>query len=308
MYALIHGYDYKYYQAASIPDHHDTWILPHAFRELIPDYQFVVAMDADVTIPHMEVPLEWMFNRWGIREYTSMALPWDTMELRNGEPISVDGKGLRVLNTGFVVAQDSPTTRDMLEKWRDCTTETRYEGCAQWKQNWSHEQRAFSEYIRYDYNFTPETIVSIDCDDAIGWPGFKHDVEGGNEGISDCSGNFIRHYTLGKDQVREAGMLSVMNPLADILQKHLLKNQNTLWFKEKKKEEVKEEEQGDTKDEEEKEEVDGKEGEKSEGHSETREGQKEQDEAKKQSEEKGTGENGKTHDSLFLEFVTPETS
>jgi hypothetical protein len=305
MYALIHGYDYKYYQAASIPDHHDTWILPHAFRELIPDYQFVVAMDADVTIPHMEVPLEWMFNRWGIREYTSMALPWDTMELRNGEPISVDGKGLRVLNTGFVVAQDSPTTRDMLEKWRDCTTETRYEGCAQWKQNWSHEQRAFSEYIRYDYNFTPETIV---CDDAIGWPGFKHDVEGGNEGISDCSGNFIRHYTLGKDQVREAGMLSVMNPLADILQKHLLKNQNTLWFKEKKKEEVKEEEQGDTKDEEEKEEVDGKEGEKSEGHSETREGQKEQDEAKKQSEEKGTGENGKTHDSLFLEFVTPETS
>jgi hypothetical protein len=237
LYALIHGYDYKYYQASSIPDHHDTWILPHAFRALIPDYQFVVAMDADVTLAHLEVPLEWMFNRWGIEKNTSMALPWDTMELRNGQPISVDSKGMRVLNTGFVVAQDSEVTRDILEKWRDCTSEDTYAGCANWKQNWSHEQRAFSEYIRYDYN-TSGTIVPIDCDDAVGWPGFKNDVEGGNEGISDCSGNFVRHYTLGKNQVREAGMLSVMNPLARIVQGHLLKKADTVWYKEKERMEV----------------------------------------------------------------------
>jgi hypothetical protein len=243
MYALIHGYDYKYYQAQSIPDHHDTWILPHAFRELIPDYQFVVAMDADATIPHMEVPLEWMFNRWGIQEHTSMALPWDTMEIRNGRRISVDSQDLRVLNTGFVVAQDSATTRDMLEKWRDCTSESRYVGCGRWKTEWSHEQRAFSEYIRYDYNFTAETIVSIDCDDAVGWPGFKKDVEAGNYGISDCSGNFVRHYTLGKDQVKNAGMLSVMNPLADILQQQLLRTANTTWLKAQKIEDKEKEEE-----------------------------------------------------------------
>jgi hypothetical protein len=244
LYAMIHGYDYKYYQAQSIPDHHDTWIMPHAFRDLIPDYQFVVAMDADVTLPHMEVPLEWMFNRWGIQEHTSMALPWDTMEIKGGKQISIDSKGLRVLNTGFVVAQDSSTTRDMLEKWRDCTTENRYHGCGRWKQEWSHEQRAFSEYIRYDYNFTADTIVSIECDDAVGWPGFAKDNPQ-NPGISDCSGNFVRHYTLGKDQVKNAGMLSVMNPLADILQTQLLKQQNTVWYKEPKKGEGKVQEKKD---------------------------------------------------------------
>jgi hypothetical protein len=233
LYALVHGYDYKYFQARSIPDHHDTWIMPHVFRKLIPDYQFVVAMDADALVPHLEVPLEWMFNRWGVRKHTSMALPWDTMEHRDGIEWSIDSKGLRVLNTGFVVAQDSALTREMLEAWRDCTSETRYPGCAVWKQNWSHEQRAFSEYIRYDYNVTPETIVSIDCDDAVGWPGFRHDVEEGNPGISDCSGNFVRHYTIGKDKVKEAGVMSLMTPIAGILQRQLLKNEGTVWIREK---------------------------------------------------------------------------
>ena len=235
LYALIHGYDYKFYEAQHIPDHHDTWIMPHVFRELIDDYQFVVAMDADVTISNLDLPLEWMFNRWGIREHTSMALPWDTEELRNNISISVDSKGLLVLNTGFVVAQNSPTTIELLEAWRDCTSETRYPGCAFWKQHWSHEQRAFSEYIRYDFNKTPETVVTIPCDDAVGWPGFKKDVEGGNPGISDCNGNFVRHYTLGKQQVKTAGSVSVMQALGDVLQKSILKNQATTWVKESEK-------------------------------------------------------------------------
>ncbi|KAH3920446.1 hypothetical protein HBH56_004610 [Parastagonospora nodorum] len=243
MYAMVHGYDYKYYQAQSIPDHYDTWIMPHAFRDLIEDYQFVVALDADVVLSHIEVPLEWMFNRWGIQQHTSMALPWDTEEIKNGVPVSLDSKGLRVLNTGFVVAQNSPTTIDMLEKWRDCTTETRYHGCGRWKQEWSHEQRAFSEYIRYDYNFTAETIVPIDCDDAVGWPGFAADNPQ-NPGISDCSGNFVRHYTLSKSKVKDAGIMSVMNPLANILQTQLLKQQSSVWYKEPERvEEAKDEDE-----------------------------------------------------------------
>ncbi|KAH8712016.1 hypothetical protein GQ44DRAFT_713973 [Phaeosphaeriaceae sp. PMI808] len=240
LYALIHGYDYKFYQAAHIPDHYDTWILPHAFRELLPDYQFVVAMDADVAISNLELPLEWMFNRWGIQPHTSMALPWDTEELRNNKSISGDSKGLRVLNTGFVVAQNSITTLDLLEKWRDCTTEERYPGCATWKQEWSHEQRAFSEYIRYDYNITPETVVSIPCDDAVGWPGFRKDVEDANPDISDCNGNFVRHYTIGKDKVKTASSVGVMQLLGNVLQKNLLRNQATMWYKEPERTVVKE--------------------------------------------------------------------
>jgi len=240
LYAMVHGYDYKFYQARDMKDHYNTWILPHVFRELIPNYQFVVAMDADVTIPHMEVPLEWMFNRWGIKQQTSMALPWDTEEIRSNVSISVDSKGLRVLNTGLVIAQNSPTTLELLEAWRDCTSEERYEGCAQWKYEWSHEQRAFSEYIRYDFNNTPETIVTIPCDDAVGWPGFRKDMlfEGSpNQDVSDCNGNFVRHYTtIGKPRVKAAGAVSVMQMLSEVLQKNILASQGKVWYQEPEKE------------------------------------------------------------------------
>jgi hypothetical protein len=243
-YALIHGYDYRFYQAQHIKDHHDTWIMPHVFRELLPDYQFVVAMDADVTISHLDLPLEWLFNRWGVAPHTSMALPWDTEEMRGNVSISRDSKDLRVLNTGFVVAQNNPTTLELLEAWRDCTSETRYPGCAYWKQNWSHEQRAFSEYIRYDFNATPETVVSIPCDDAVGWPGFAKEVESHNPGISDCNGNFVRHYTIGKDQVKTASSNAVMQALSDVLQKKLLGEQERMWIKEEEHKEEEEEEKG----------------------------------------------------------------
>jgi hypothetical protein len=229
LYAQIHGYDYKLYSARHIADHYDTWIMPHAFHELVPSYDFVVAMDADVTVSHLEIPLEWLFNRWGISRTTSMALPWDTEEMRNNESISTDSQGLRVLNTGFVVAQNLPTTMDMLAAWKDCTSETRYPGCGRWKQEWSHEQRAFSEYIRYDFNRTPETIVSIACDDAIGWPGFVADADLPYP-ISDCNGNFLRHHTLRKSKVKESATVSVMQAMSQILQKAVLRNQRELWY------------------------------------------------------------------------------
>ena len=57
LYAMVHGYDYKFYQARDMKDHYNTWILPHVLRELIPEYQFVIVMDADVTIAHPDVPL-----------------------------------------------------------------------------------------------------------------------------------------------------------------------------------------------------------------------------------------------------------
>jgi hypothetical protein len=240
LYAMVHGYDYKFYQARDMKDLHNTWILPHVLRELIPDYQFVVVMDADVTIPHLDVPFEWMFNRWGIKEHTSIALPWDTEEIRDEGSISLDGKGMRVLNTGLVIAQNSSMTLEMLEAWRDCTTETRYKGCAQWKTQWSHEQRAFSEYIRYDFNKTPETIVSIPCDDAVGWPGFRQDMlhrpGTANLDISDCNGNFVRHYTtMGKSRVKDASAASVMQMLSEALQKSILANPGEVWYKEPEK-------------------------------------------------------------------------
>lgn len=235
LYAMIHGYDYKFYHAQEMKDHYNTWISPHVFRELLPDYQFVVAMDADVVVTHLELPLEWLFNRWGIREETSMALPWDTEEIRQGASISTDSKGLRVLNTGLVIAQNSSTTLELLEAWRDCTSETRYKGCSQWKYEWSHEQRAFSEYIRYDFNKTPETIVSLPCDDAVGWPGFREDVLSQStldEDVSDCSGTMFRHYTKDKSLVKDTAAASVMQVLSAVIQQNILGHSRQMWYNE----------------------------------------------------------------------------
>lgn len=233
LYAQIHGYDYKLYSARSIPDHYNTWIMPHVFHELVPSYDFVIAMDADVTVSHLEVPLEWMFNRWGITRNTSIALPWDTEEIRNNKSISTDSHNLRVLNTGFVVAQNLPRTLAMLAAWKDCTAEQRYPGCGQWKQEWSHEQRAFSEYIRHDpeFNDSADAIVGISCDDAVGWPGFKDDVHR-NYPITECSGNFLRHHTLMKSKTKESSSASVMQALSQILQKGILKNVGEVWYQE----------------------------------------------------------------------------
>lgn len=232
LYAQIHGYDYKLYSARLIPDHHNTWILPHVFHELVPEYDFVVTMDADVIVSHLEVPLEWMFNRWGITRNTSMALPWDTEEFHDNKSISTDSYDLLVFNTGFVVAQNSPLTMSMLAAWKDCTTETRYPGCGKWKQLWSHEQRAFSEYIRHDpeFNVSSETIIGISCDDAVGWPGLK-DVNRVDP-IVQCNGNFIRHHTLIKSKTKESSAGVVMQALSQVLQKEVQENKDQIWYEE----------------------------------------------------------------------------
>jgi hypothetical protein len=158
--AQIHGYDYKYYQAQHMDGYYDTWIRPHILASLLKNYDFVITLDADVTATHLEVPFEWLFNHWNITSRTSIALPWDVEERRdNGDVISQDSKGVQVFNAGFLIVQNLPHTFEMLKAWGECPTEVRYKGCAHWKQNWSHEQRAFSEYIRYDFNPHGDEIV-----------------------------------------------------------------------------------------------------------------------------------------------------
>jgi hypothetical protein len=127
---------------------------------MLHQYKFVVFIDADAILQHLEVPMEFLFNRWNISPNTSIGMPVDTRQVLGGdENMSMDGKGNVVLNTGVVVAQALPHTFDMLNAWRTCTSERRYPGCGHWKENWSHEQRAFSEYIRYDFNPSGNEII-----------------------------------------------------------------------------------------------------------------------------------------------------
>lgn len=104
--------------------YHNTWVKPHVLSELLESYQFVVFIDADATIQHLELPIEWLFNRWGITPTTSIAMPLDTRQILNGdENASNDSKGKLALNTGVVIAQSLPYTFEMLTAWKECPLE-----------------------------------------------------------------------------------------------------------------------------------------------------------------------------------------
>ncbi|EGP89315.1 uncharacterized protein MYCGRDRAFT_91867 [Zymoseptoria tritici IPO323] len=236
LYAQIHGYDYKYVHAQQMDGYHVTWILPHILASLLPDYDFVLALDSDVTATQMEVPLEWLFNRWNITSQTSIAMPWDTLEERpdTHQILSQDSKGNQVLNTGFVLVQNLPFTFDMLQAWSECPTEKRYKGCGHWKKNWSHEQRAFSEFIRYDFNPQGDNIVPIACDDAMSWPGAVDERPGPYRLLNDCQGRFFRHHTWHKERPREEFQDSAMQLLTRLLQERVKQNVDTILIEESK--------------------------------------------------------------------------
>lgn len=230
--AQIHGYDYKFINAADLEGMHNTWVKPHVLYSLLKSYQFVIFIDADATIQHLEVPVEWLFNRWGITPSTSIAMPLDTRQILNGdEHASEDNRGKLALNTGVVIAQALPHTFEMLKAWKECPTGTRYPACKKWATEWSHEQKAFSEYIRYDFNPNGTNIVEIACNDAMGYPGLTD-----HKWItSKCAGNFIRHHTIDKDRTKKSTEAAMMQSLADLLHQELHGNRETYFVKEKKK-------------------------------------------------------------------------
>lgn len=241
--AQIHGYDYKFFHAQKIKRHWDTWVKPHVLRQMLRSYKFVVFFDADAIVQHLEVPLEFLFNRWNVSANTSIAMPVDTQQVVNGtDHLSVDSKGKVVLNTGVIVLQNLPHTFEMLQAWAECTTEKRYLGCGQWKDRWSHEQRAFSEFIRYDFNPDGNNIVvgpkpplllhiwslprspinrsgnrqqEIPCNDANGYPG----LVGQEWVVDDCKGQFVRHYTVDKSLAKTSTVNALMQNVVELLQK-----------------------------------------------------------------------------------------
>lgn len=93
-------------------------------------------LDGDALITNLDVPLEWMFNRWGVTNQTTIALPLD---VRQDEAVGLDSRGKAEVNTGFVVVQNLEETFGLLDAWRDCTSEVRYPGCGRWREEWSHE-------------------------------------------------------------------------------------------------------------------------------------------------------------------------
>ncbi|KAH7126034.1 hypothetical protein EDB81DRAFT_889745 [Dactylonectria macrodidyma] len=193
LYALIHGYDYRLIKAPNYDGRHGTWVKVPMIKEALKTHEIVVFMDADAVWMYPHIPLEWLMSLWNITPSTLIAMANDPDSQRNR-----DTKGKVMLNTGFIVAQQSNRTQDLFDRWDRCPTGKRYKKCGHWDKDWAHEQAAFSNHVRYDYK-NKDDIRTIPCMDGNGAPYI---------GDKTCGGVFIRHHWFRKDdpvkQLREA--------------------------------------------------------------------------------------------------------
>ncbi|KAJ5629414.1 hypothetical protein N7528_003071 [Penicillium herquei] len=195
LFAKIHGYDYKFAQVHDPKRRHATWCKVPAIRQELDHYKFIVFLDADTVIPYLHLPLEWLLNYWNIVPETLLALARDPID-----PINNDDRGRTLLNTGFMIAQQSSRTKELFKAWDECLGETRYPKCSRWGFNWPHEQGAFGNFIRYDFNGSQDIKV-LPCAEANGCPESAH---------TGCMGRLVRHYWYGKNLVPAAMQESVL--------------------------------------------------------------------------------------------------
>lgn len=66
----------------------------------------------------------------------------------------------------------------------------------------------------------------------MGYPGLQ---EKHPHILNDCKGQFVRHHTIDKGLTKTAHANSVLQNLAEVMQKDLLANAETVWVKEGEK-------------------------------------------------------------------------
>ncbi|KAF2744762.1 hypothetical protein M011DRAFT_479522 [Sporormia fimetaria CBS 119925] len=210
-YSVIHGYDYKFVQAPNFEDRHPTWIKPSALANELKKYKFIVFLDADATFRFLHLPIEWMLNYWDIQPHHSITMaldPWDPKEPQYNS----DRFNRTYTNTGFMVVQNNKYTQEILRAWHECPEDTRYANCSEWKKPKFHEQSAFGEFVRYDYE---KYIKELPCAEANGFPGVT---------VSNCQGRFIRHYWFDKSLVKRDFADNIMQALSLPIQRVFSEN------------------------------------------------------------------------------------
>lgn len=211
LYAMIHGYSYKFIRAPKYADRAPHWSKVIFTRELLKNKEFdiVVMLDYDAMFPSPEVPLEWMLNYWKIGPEVMVAMAEDPPGEGNN-----DLRHKVNINSGFIIAQSSDNTQRLFKDWAECPDETRYKGCAIWKDKPFHEQSAFSSHVRYDFldglsiDTHPEYIRMLPCREANGIP----EVAG-----CGCVGQLVRHYWAKKGLTNREFGHNVMAGLTPLL-------------------------------------------------------------------------------------------
>lgn len=193
--AVIHGYDYRYVHTQKQEGKRESWTRIPALSALLSQnlYDFIVYVDADVIFPHLQLPLEWLMNRWNITRDISISmaldLDWDSLK---------DTRGRQTANDGFQILSNSIKTLEILDEWDRCLDGVRYVGCERFMRDWPAEQGAFAEFLRYDYK---DAVKELPCNEAMLWPGTEYG----------CEGVFVRHYTMDKAKTKEVLGLAVLD-------------------------------------------------------------------------------------------------
>jgi len=185
LYAKIHGYKYYYIEIEQFEDRRDSWKKPPVMAEILKDHEVCLYLDSDAIFHHLDLPFEWMMNRWDLhKDSNSLALAADPTHKNNEDKF-----GKVYLNTGFIVAQNNPKTFEIFDAWQACPEEGgAHPECNEFKYNRPGkptDQGGFGTYIRYDF---PDDIKELQCTEANGFP----------ESKSGCDGKFIKHLWTGK--------------------------------------------------------------------------------------------------------------
>lgn len=184
--------------------------------------EVVVLLDADAIFEHLELPFEWLMNRWNITRHTSLAMPlgtqWNTTNPDSVSPLdfTLNSKGDLNPNDGFIVAINSPRTMLILDAWNNCPNDNdRFPGCTRFKDGWLGELGAFGEYIPYIFNRDNEEgtdLRMLPCTEANGFPGQ----------YTECEGIFVRHFTTAKHQMKQRVAESIARPLMATMQRIMM--------------------------------------------------------------------------------------
>ncbi|KAH7127818.1 hypothetical protein B0J13DRAFT_453910 [Dactylonectria estremocensis] len=185
LYAMIHGYTYKYIRTAKPDWGMPVWSEIPAMKSILADYDVVVSLDTDAIFPNLLLPYEWMMNRWNITEDIAFAMSPD----RKG-PWNHDAKGRLRHNPGFITVRNIPIAHEMLDAWITCPA--RIPGCNKHANRFPAEMAAWGDFVRDEKPEYNRATKSLPCAEANGFA----------EQPSECDGKLLSHYTTGKKLVK----------------------------------------------------------------------------------------------------------
>jgi hypothetical protein len=219
LYAMIHGYTYRFVHSTPPPGRAPVWGEILAMRGMLEkgECDVMINMDADAVFAHLEVPIEWLLNRWNVSSKdVSVVMPLDpslSLDYPVGWPHYNYDRNKRLwANPGFFTTINGPGARDILTAWNECPDRPdKFPGCSSYRNSMSAEMGAFANYVRYLY---PTRIREVPCTEGNGYP----------EMMTECRGVFVRHYTTDKSRVRAGVTLSLARAFMEIMHEDLLGN------------------------------------------------------------------------------------